>query len=279
MQKRKTISLALIAALIVTMFVGVSAEPVNAASKKYEVPDKVICYSNEATEDVDSIEKAVWKKADTSTYKYNKKGFCTAQGKVKTKWKLKGSKPVTSKTGSKKYGGIGKASYKKGKLKKISFTVYNKKGKSIGKVTEKYSTAKSSKGWIAKITGNKLGTKYSISYKYKFYSNGMPKTIKETEKAYGEKYVKTFSFNNKGLITKIKSKYESVTFQYKYSGDRVTERYIYADGFLMNKEVFVYSGKTTKNKKTYVGVMSNSCMDSFSAARDVLPQPYPWLAK
>ena len=279
MQKRRFVAMALAFALVFSMFVGISTEPVSAATKKYEVPDKVIHYSNEATEDFESVENAVWKKMDADAFKYNKKGYVTKHY-WNTKWTLKGSKRVKAKSGSKKQGCISKSTYKKGKLKTITFTMYNKKGKSIGKGTEKYSTSKSSKGWIAKISGNKAGTKYTITYKYKFYSNGMPKTIKETERDRGGKFVKTYSFNSKGFITKIKTKDVTIKFSYKYKNGKVVERYGYEDGFLMCKDKFVYNGKTTKDKKTYVGTINANGMDYVSSfARDALPPAWPWLAK
>ena len=63
MQKRRFIALTLAFALVLSMFVGLSTAPVSAASTKYEVPSKVVHYSNEAEDDLESVDKAVWKKA------------------------------------------------------------------------------------------------------------------------------------------------------------------------------------------------------------------------
>jgi hypothetical protein len=279
MLKKRLVSLTLAAALVLTMFAGVSAIPVNAASGKYELPVKVITYYNEATENLGSLENAVWKKQGTETYKYNKLGYCTECRKIKTKWTLKGSKRVKAKTGSKKSCGVSRSTYRKGKLKSVSFKIYSPKGKLLGRVSEKYKTTKSSKGWITRLTGNKAGTKYTVTYKYKFHSNGMPKTIKETEKAYGKKYTKTYSFNSNGLITRVKSKDETVTFQYKYENGRVSERIVSTDGMIFCKDVFVYDGVSTKDKKTFLGIMSISNLTECTAVRDALPQDFPWLAK
>ena len=279
MQKRRFVAMALAFALVFSMFVGISTEPVSAATKKYEVPDKVIHYSNEATEDFESVENAVWKKMDADAFKYNKKGYVTKHY-WNTKWTLKGSKRVKAKSGSKKQGCVSKSTYKKGKLKTITFTMYNKKGKSIGKGTETDSTSKSSKGWITKISGKKGSAKYTVTYRYKFYSNGLPKTIKETEKAYGGKYVRTYSFNSKGLVTKVKSKDMTTKYTYKYEGGKVVERYVYMDGFLMYRDKFVYSGKKTKDKKTFVGTINANDMEDVSSfVRDALAPAWPWLAK
>lgn len=281
MQKRRYISLILVFALVLSMFVGLSNAQVSAASTKYEVPSKVVHYSNEAEDDLESVDKAVWKKAGSDSFKYNAKGYVTAQGKWKTKWALKGSKRVKAKTGSKTLRAVAKSVYKKGKLTSIAFTQYNKKGKVVGKGTEKYSRTKASKGWIAKIAGNKGGTKYTITYTYKFHSNGMPKTIKEVEKAYGGKFATIYSFNDKGLVTKVKTKYETTTFKYKYDENgRAAERYTYTDGMLMFKDVLVYSGDSTTEKKTFVGAINTNNMCNVSSfVRDALAPSYPWLAK
>ena len=280
MQKKRFVALTLAFALVLTMFVGLSAEPVSAASATYEVPVKIIYYSNEATDDVESIEKAVWKYAGSDTFTYNTKGYVTAQGSLKTKWTLKGSKRVKAKTGSKKLGSIARSTYKSGKLKSVAFKLYNKKGKSIGKGTEKYSRAKGSKGWISKISGKNGKIKYTVSYTYTFYSNGLPKTIKETSRVRGSKFVTTYGFNSNGFIASVKTKYGTTKYIYKYAGVKPVERYVYDDGFLMSKEVLVYGGKYTRDKKTYIGTINtNSMNDVSSFVRDALPPLYPWLAK
>lgn len=279
MQKKRYIALTLAFALVFTMFVGFSAEQASAASGKYEVPTKVVHYYNDS--DSDDVETAVWGKAGSDAFTYNAKGYVTAQGKWKTKWTLKGSKRVKATTGSKKLKAIAKSTYKSGKLKTIAFTQYNKNGKVTGKGTENYSNAKGSKGWIAKISGNKSGTKYSIAYTYTFYSNGLPKTVKETAKVSGSKYVTVYSFNSKGLVTKIKAKYGTTTFKYKYDENgKAIERYSYEDGFLMYKDKFVYNGVRTNDKKTLIGTINTSgAGDASSFVRDALAPSYPWLAK
>ena len=280
MQKRRFVALTVAFALVLSIFVGVSTEQVSAASKKYEVPVKVIHYSNGAYEDDGSIEKAVWSKDDTETFKYNKKGYVTSQAGVKTSWTLKGSKRVKATTGSKKWMGIGKSTYKSDKLQSIAFTLYNKNGSVFGRGTEKYSSTRASKGWISKISGGIAGRKYTVTYAYKFYSNGMPKTIKVTEKENGETFVAIYSFNSKGLITKVKGSYDTTKYTYKYKGGKPVERYAFSDGMLIYRDKLVYGGKYTNDRKTYVGIINTNMMNDVSLfVRDAIPPMYPLLAK
>lgn len=274
MSKNRMTALLLTLAMAFTLVFSVSAVPVNAA-KKIESPSKVIVYYNDYEGSNPTIDNAIWKKSDTTAFKYNSKGYVTAQGKVKTKWTIKSKKPTKAVTGTVKQRAKSVYNYKKGKLKTATYRMYNKSGKVVLKATETYTYKKS---WITKISGDKGGTKYTDSYTYTFYSNGSPKRAIEKFRAYGETYKTVFYFNKKGLLTKIKMDDFEQTFKYKYDDQgRVIEKVEYFDGDPMGKTIYKYDGSTARNKKTYMAVVNY--YDYFAGLKDVLPSQYMGLAK
>lgn len=266
---KKLLSLFTALTVALTMIIGTAVISVDAASPKYEVPVKAVSYYNDSAEG-----QPVWKQDSSESYKYNSKGNLIKKGKIKSTWKYKKKKAVKVTTGSKKTRARAVATYKKGKLKKATMTMYSKKGKSLGSGTETY---KYKKGWITKITGKKGKAKYTFSYKYKFYANGMPKAITMKSKAYGTTFTNKFSFNDKGLLTGNKTEGIKETYSYQYDNmGRVVERIQYVDGDPMYRVVYTYNGTKT-DKKTYFGIVNG--FEVSGAVRDVVPSEFPMLAK
>ena len=275
MRKRRTAALLTAAVLAFSTIIAVAAAPANAASK-IAVPDRAIEYYNAYSGEDPTIDNAEWEKTSSSRIKYNKKGYVTSGVDIgSAKWTLKNNKPASVKSGSKSLGGVSTAAYSKGKLKNISFKFYDDKGRSAGTATESVTYKKS---WISQISGNAGGDKYKVTYSCKFYSGSMPKTVVEK---FAEPYStvkKTYTFNKKGLLTKVRSKYDSQTFKYKFDKKgRVIERITYEDGIPAYKCVYKYGGSAVKDKKTYMAVMNGP--DLLGFFRDVRPSAFPLLAK
>lgn len=276
MRKRRIMALLTTFTVTFAMVITVSTAQVNAAKTKYEVPSKAIEYSNDFVGADPTMDNAKWEKGDVEKFEYNKKGFVTKYDNLKYKWTInKKGKPTKVRAGSKKFGASSVGTYKNGKLKSNLFRVYNKKGSLVGKYNETYGYTK---GWVSKVSGKINGYSYSASYKYTFYKNGVPKKMTQKFKAYGETDKSVYYFNKKGLITKIK--YDDFVIKYKYKYDdagRVIEKIMLDDDMPLNKTIYRYDGKTTKDLKTYMAVMNSPDFDG--AMRDVMPAVYPLLAK
>lgn len=268
--RKRIISLVTALAVVMTMVIASAVVTVNAAGAAYSVPVKVDHYYD----DSDGTNTPVWKLDYSEQITYDAFGNVTSINNVARKWSYKGSKPAKVVTGGKAAGMVGTGTYKKGKLKKSVYKVFVKgKKKSLATETYKYK-----KGWISKISGKKGKKKYTVTYSNKFYGNGMPKSITSTAKVAGGKYKTVLSFNDKGLVTVSKSKYDKMTVAYTYdSAGRAIEKVVYSDGFPMYRSVYTYNGTMTTNKKAYVGIMN----DEFAthAVKDGLPMISPYLAK
>lgn len=273
MKKRFTLLTALM--LTMALVIGSAVVSVDAASASYDAPSSAACY----VANWDSAGNTVWEYSEADTYNYNSKGNLVSIGKVKSKWKYKGKKASKVTTGSKKTGGRSVATYKKGKLKTIKYTLYKRSGKRAGSATETFKYNK--KGWISRINGKK-GTKYTAKYSYKYHKNGLPKSITEKFTAYGSTMKATAYFDQSGLVTTLSTKNEKNTFKYeKDASGRVTSKTIYLDGDPMYKIVYSYNGSKA-NKKTYFGVMNLGLIAGDAAGgavRDVIPAAFPMLAK
>jgi len=220
------------------------------AAARYDLPTGIAQYYNEA----DEGEPVAWKLNSTDTYKYDKRGNMVYYGnkyqKIKTKWKYKKGKAIKSKTGSKKAGFILDAKYKKGRIKSISSKMYYKK-KVVARTTGKFTYKK---GWIKKFSGKADGRKYTESFSWTLYANGMPKTLKVKAKVGKRSYKYSYLFRDDGLIAKDRD------FTYSYTKDasgRVVERITYLAGDPFNRTVYTYGSASTTNKKTYIGVMND----------------------
>jgi len=256
---------------VLTLLIASSVITVNAESHAYDLPSKVISYSN----DSDSFGGTpVWERSSTQVLKYNSNGDLIKNDSVVSKWTYSGKKASRVTTGSKASGCQAVATYKKGKLNKTVFNIYKKSTK-LGTGTE---TFKYKNGWISSINGDILGSKYKMTYTYKFYSNKMPKKLTIRERAYGETLTYNLTFNKKGLIKTSKSKYDNTTFTYKYDKlGRVSESVISVDGEPMYRNVYKYGSAKAKTRKAYVGIMNYDFI--YNAAVDAVPSQYPVLAK
>lgn len=267
--RKKLIALFTSVILMMTMIIGSSVVFADAATK-YDVPVKATYYTNEniGTDEADA-DNVEWKYGGSESYRYNSKGDLIKSGAVKSEWTYKKGKAVNVITGSKKLGERSAAVYKKGRISTSVFRLYNKKGKVTDKVNETFSY--NNKEWISKYV-EKTGRHTRIHrYSYKFYSNGMPKSITLSVK-YDKKTVRAAktTFNKKGLVKTINDTgdLEECVYTYDKKG-RVKERIEKWEGIPMNKTVFTYGNATTKNKKTYIGVMNGTFMNG--AVRDAIP--------
>lgn len=266
--KKRLMALITTVALMMTMIIASAAVTVNAASS-YEVPVKAIWYYNSSGGD-----DPVWVKTDANKYKYNTRGNLANAFMYKLTWKYKGKNPVSVTTGSKKAGAVYKATYKKGKISKASVKYYNDKGKlaESGTATFKYR-----KNWIIKYTENLNGTRYVAAYSYKFYKNGMPKTLTVTTSSGSKPYKTVVTLNKKGLVTRTADKYGAFTHDYRYDkAGRVIEMITSADGRPVYRAVYKYNGKKS-DRKTYIGIMSDNAL--YGAVRDVMPFSRGMLSK
>ena len=271
MRRRRAVALFTAAVLTVTAVIAISAVPVNAANTKTEIPNKVIVYYNDYSGEKPTVKNAEWKKDGSYRFKYSKKGFITYDSGCSIKWTVKNNKAAKAVAGSKSIQAISTSTYNKGKLKKVLYKLYDENGKLDEKGSEQYSYKKD---WISNISGSIYGKKYKISYTYKFYSNGLPKTVVEKYADPDLSLKTTYSFNKKGLLTKEKSEYLNNTFKYKYDDKgRVIEKITYDDGTPWYRTVYKYDGKTARDKKTYMAVINYP--DFHNPVRDVKPDTNP----
>lgn len=271
MMKRIT-AMFITVAMVMTVVTASSVAAAYAAGAEYEAPVKVETYYNDSESDV-----PVWKLDSTTEYQYNAKGNVSAVGKFRSKWKYdKKGRVVKVTTGSKKQKARSVYTYKKGRIRKGVVTFY-RKGKAAARGNETYVVKN---GWIRKYTEKIKGVKYTVKYSYTFYADGMPKSLTVSDKVKGSTGKTTVRFNELGLVTVSKSKYDKTSINYKLESGtgRVSEKIVSIDGMgPMYRTVYTYSGAKNASQKTYVGVMNDDFL--LGAARDAVPSPYGLLAK
>lgn len=267
---KRCVSLCMVMMVVFSML-AVAPSEVDAAAK-YQLPSSISHYYNDA----ENGQAPVWKHDTTEKIRYNKKGDVIQFRNVKTKWTYKKGKATKSKTGSKKVGFIANSKYKKGKIKSTTVKHYSKKGKVLATASAKY---KYKKGWIKKISGKAGGSSYSETYSWSLYGNGMPKSLTLTTKVGKTKYKNRLYFNQYGLITTIKEEVADMRMEYKKDASgRVVEKITYWGSDPLYRTVYSYSGASTSNKKTYIGIVNNDATVS-NWVRDAIPHEYGIIAK
>ena len=258
-------------AILCLMMISYSSTVVDAA-KKYDLPSSIksttIDYA-ERTSCGQTIRYETNRITWNHKYKYDKYGHLVSDDDgygqlMRYKWKYKNKKILQMTVGKKTNSSFDKKSYnKKGRLKRVTCSWYDGKGKRTLTSEKVYTYNK--KGWINKCVtkypsgiNNPGGSKDTATFRYTFHKNGFPKTITETNK-YRRSTVKV---NSKGLITSNGNK----NYKYKYTYDKkgrvnkciiqtinensgkvVCEEYIY----------YKYSKYRTSDKKAYFAALNN----------------------
>ena len=304
-KRRMIISLAVAISMAWTMLFTFTL-PVDAASKKWDLPESATVYTLKQDEHGNNIQ-GQWEVNRVDRFKYNKRGYIVRYDASyfpdssspsltteKTKWTVKRGKiskrtvKHTFTSGSEVSGSTATAKYTKGKLKKET----RKGGLSGGKYTSSYSYNK--RGWITKSTDKHGSVKYHITY----HKNGMPKKISVK---YGSvlQYVGsqsyTMYFNKKGLMTKrltvigdakvmlatstgdVAGKGGDAKDLFSYSYDkkgRVSsvsmKEYIDGKYIETRRVIYKYGKKKTSDKRLYFGIM-NRHTPAAAVCKDLLP--------
>lgn len=230
---KKTAILSVMVLMLFGMLVVLDSEQVH-AGKKYKLPSKMVSYYY----DVDGK----WVKDGTTKFSYDKKGNVKKSGDIKQK-----------------------NTYKKGKLARIKSSYggeryFNSKGRVIkdknGKNVVKFKTNK--KGYITKATGFR---KYKNTIKY--HKNGFPSKIKNKS----SDFTSTIKFDENGILTYTKEPgYNKKHYnERKYTSSEENGKlnvieYAREDGKgeweQVEKYVFTYGKKKTKDKRHYVAMMN-----------------------